>query len=65
VDSTLTQSPSEDIVNEERTIRKSPTIVQYIVQPGDTLAKISDRYDVSIDAISWANDLSPGDTLKP
>ena len=45
-------------------VRKSPTILKYTIQAGDTLAKLSDRYDVSIDAIRWAND---GDltTLKP
>jgi LysM repeat protein len=61
----ITASPSEDIAHEDRNVRKSPTIVQYTVQAGDTLAKISDRYDVSIDAISWANDLSLTETLKP
>ena len=45
-------------------VRKSPTILKHTIQAGDTLAKLSDRYDVSIDAIRWAND---GDltTLKP
>ncbi len=45
-------------------VRKSPTILKYTIQAGDTLAKLSDRYDVSIDAIRWANE---GDltTLKP
>lgn len=44
--------------------KRSPQILRYIVQTGDTLAKLSDRYDVSIDAIRWANDTSL-DTLKP
>lgn len=44
--------------------QRAPTILRYVVKAGDTLAKLSDRYDVSIDAIRWAND---GDltTLKP
>lgn len=59
--------PSEDIaqIEDSPQIRKSPTIIQYTVQAGDTLAKISDRYDVSIDAIAWANDMSTKETLKP
>ena len=44
--------------------KRSPQILRYIIQTGDTLAKLSDRYDVSIDAIRWANDTSL-DTLKP
>jgi LysM repeat protein len=39
--------------------------MQYTVVAGDTLAKLSDRYDVSIDAILWANDMRTGDVLKP
>lgn len=49
--------------------KKSTAIIRYTVQAGDTLAKLSDRYDVSIDAIRWANDvdlstLKPGMTIK-
>lgn len=44
--------------------KKAPEIMRYTVKAGDTLAKISDRYNVSIDAIRWANDI-PLDTLKP
>ncbi len=42
-----------------------PIITQYTVVTGDTLAKLSTRYDVSVDAIQWANDLRSWDTLKP
>jgi surface antigen/LysM repeat protein len=45
--------------------KRAPVIVQYTIQNGDTLAKLSDRYDVSIEAITWANDLSSKDILKP
>ena len=44
--------------------RKSPEIMRYTVKSGDTLAKISDKYNVSIDAIRWANDIAL-DILKP
>jgi LysM repeat protein len=43
--------------------KKSPEIMRYTVKTGDTLAKISDTYNVSIDAIRWANDITL-DTLK-
>lgn len=44
--------------------KRAPQIVRYTVKQGDTLAKISSAYNVSIDAIRWANDISL-DTLKP
>lgn len=44
--------------------KRSPQIIRYTVQSGDTLAKLSNIYNVSIDAIRWANDTSL-DTLKP
>lgn len=45
--------------------KRAPVIVQYTIQTGDTLAKLSDRYDVSVEAIAWANDMSTKDLLKP
>lgn len=44
--------------------KKAPQIVRYTVKAGDTLGKISDMYNVSIDAIRWANDTGL-DPLKP
>lgn len=44
--------------------KRAPQIVRYTIKAGDTLAKISNTYNVSIDAIRWANDVSL-DTLKP
>lgn len=39
--------------------------MQYTVVAGDTLAKLSERYDISIEAIAWANDMRASDILKP
>jgi murein DD-endopeptidase MepM/ murein hydrolase activator NlpD len=47
----------------------SDRISIYVVRPGDTLSEIADMFDVSVNTIIWANDLSgvkdvhPGDTL--
>ncbi|MCX6786383.1 MAG: M23 family metallopeptidase [Candidatus Kaiserbacteria bacterium] len=47
----------------------SDRISIYVVRPGDTLSDIADMFDVSINTIIWANNLSgvkdahPGDTL--
>lgn len=44
--------------------KRAPQIIRYTVQSGDTLARLSQAYNVSIDAIRWANDISL-DILKP
>jgi murein DD-endopeptidase MepM/ murein hydrolase activator NlpD len=36
----------------------------YIVRSGDTLAEIATMFDVSVNTILWANDLSKGSALK-
>lgn len=47
----------------------SDRISVYVVRPGDTLSDIATMFDVSVNTIIWANDLSsakdvrPGDTL--
>lgn len=38
-------------------------VITYIVQSGDTLASIGQKFDVSIDSITWASDLK-GDSLS-
>lgn len=42
----------------------TPVVVTYIVQSGDTLYDIALRYDVEIEAIIEANDLTDPDTLQ-
>jgi murein DD-endopeptidase MepM/ murein hydrolase activator NlpD len=36
----------------------------YTVRSGDTLAKIAEMFDVSVNTILWANDMSKGSALK-
>ena len=36
----------------------------YIVRSGDTLAKVANMFDVSVNTILWANDMTKGSTLK-
>jgi len=40
-------------------------IIEYTVQPGDTVSEIALKFDVSIDTIRWANDLSSISAIKP
>lgn len=36
----------------------------YVVRKGDTLSQIADMFDVSVNTIRWANDLSSGETIR-
>lgn len=36
----------------------------YVVQSGDTVSELSKRFGISVDTISWANDLNRNNTLK-
>lgn len=56
-------------VQTERSDKPRDQVESYIVKEGDTLARVADKYGVSIDTIKWANDLkrdslSIGQTLK-
>jgi LysM repeat protein len=53
------ETPSQSV------LKPKTTIILYTVKSGDTLGKLSDVYDVSIEAIEWANDISRRDALKP
>jgi len=49
--------------NEKKTVRKE--IITYIVQGGDTIWSISEKFDISVNTIKWANNLSNIDSIKP
>ena len=42
-----------------------PVITTYVVRPGDTLSDIADKFNISINTIRWANDLTSKSTIKP
>lgn len=39
-------------------------IIEYNVQPGDTLQSIADNYDISLNTLLWANNLTTSSTIK-
>ena len=43
---------------------KSATISVYVVREGDTLGKIANLFDVSVNTIMWANDISRSSSLS-
>lgn len=40
-------------------------IIDYIVQPGDTVSGIADKFGISADTIRWENDLPSIESIKP
>jgi murein DD-endopeptidase MepM/ murein hydrolase activator NlpD len=54
--------PSTDAPDKIQT--SSDQISVYIVRSGDTLAKVAEMFDVSVNTILWANDMAKGSTLK-
>lgn len=43
---------------------KNTQIAIYVVKEGDTLSGIADLFDVSVNTIKWANDISPKGTIR-
>ncbi len=48
----------------EDEIERRNEIIEYVVQSGDTISFIADKYDISLDTILWANDLSSKSIIK-
>jgi murein DD-endopeptidase MepM/ murein hydrolase activator NlpD len=40
-------------------------IIEYTVQVGDTLTSIAEQFDISLETLLWANNLSKSSSLKP
>lgn len=40
-------------------------ITEYTIQPGDTLSSIAEQFDISLETLLWANNLSQNSILKP
>jgi len=47
------------------TIKPRSEIVEYVVQPGDTVSTIAEKFGVSVDTIRWENDLKSVKDIKP
>jgi len=39
-------------------------VTEYTVEPGDTLSSISEKFDISLNTLLWANNLTKSSTLK-
>lgn len=45
-------------------IENEKDVIDYIVEPGDTLESIAQNFNISLDTLLWANELSKGVKLK-
>jgi murein DD-endopeptidase MepM/ murein hydrolase activator NlpD len=45
--------------------RQRSEVLMHEVKSGETLSELSQKYDISIDTIKWANDLDSVNSLKP
>ena len=45
--------------------RNNREILHYIVEEGDTIAVLAEKFGISLNTIVWANDLSASEALKP
>lgn len=48
----------------EDEIERRNEIIEYVVGSGDVLSSIANKYDISLDTILWANDLSSKSIIK-
>ncbi len=48
----------------ERGSATDKEILEYRVQPGDTLSSIAESFDISLNTVLWANDLSRNSTIS-
>jgi LysM repeat protein len=57
--------PAGTLANIENRPRTSDQISIYVVREADTLSQIGEMFDVSVNTIRWANDLAPGEAIRP
>ena len=50
---------------EDTIVDTQPVITTYIVKKGDTLSGIADKFNISINTVRWANDLTAKSAIKP
>jgi murein DD-endopeptidase MepM/ murein hydrolase activator NlpD len=47
------------------TVPKRDTVETYVVKPGDSLGKISEKFGLSLSTLLWSNNLSSKSTIRP
>jgi len=64
--SVLSATTSEDFETSTLvSLKPRSEIIEYSVQPGDTVSTIAEKFGVSVDTIRWENDLKSVKDIKP
>ena len=50
---------------QEAVTKKSQEITEYIVESGDTLSSLAEKFNISLNTVLWANDLTKSSKIKP
>lgn len=56
---------SELMLEDEKEEEKGKEIQEYIVEEGDTLSNLATKFEISLNTILWANDLTGKSTIRP
>lgn len=62
---TVTSQVLGGVLGSGETLETRDSIIEYTVEPGDTLYSVSSKFDVSLSTILWTNDLSSKSVIKP
>lgn len=54
-----------DAQDYEEESNSGKAIIEYECQDGDTISSLAEKFNISADTITWANDLAKGASLKP
>ncbi|MGB2762414.1 MAG: M23 family metallopeptidase [Minisyncoccales bacterium] len=52
-------------LSQEVATEKRQEITEYIVESGDILSSIAEKFDISLNTVLWANDLTKSSKIKP
>ena len=63
--SVLSTSVEDTGISTDISTKPRDKIIEYVVQDGDTVSLIADKFSVSVDTILWQNDLGAKDRIKP
>lgn len=50
---------------ENKTKEEKREIIEYVVEPGETISSIAQKFNISVNTVLWANNLTSKSSLKP
>ncbi|MFA6304228.1 MAG: M23 family metallopeptidase [Patescibacteria group bacterium] len=56
---------SPDITDPNVVVKRRDKIIDYVVQPGDTLSGVAGKFNISTNTVLWENNLTAYSTIRP